>query len=129
MEMVVKDIREAGVEKGLFCGVFSGEKIIGVVSYVPSQFEFRTVDAFILLLMIAKPYRDKGTGSKVLEMVEKEICYKKRIRSIKLGCQVNNPRALEFWKNKGYYIYRGPELLPDKTTCYQLRKDITPVNK
>jgi ribosomal protein S18 acetylase RimI-like enzyme len=125
MEMVVKDIQDAKVEKGIYCGIFSGQNMIGVVSYVPSQFEFRTVDAFLLLLMIAKPYRDKGTGSTVLEMVEKEICHKKRIHSIRLGCQVNNPRALKFWESKGYYVYLGPELLPDKTTCYQLRKDIT----
>jgi len=125
LEMVLRDIREARVEKGIFCGIWSGDKMIGVVSYVPSQFEFRTVDVFILLLMIAAPYRSKGAGSDILAMVEKELCHKKRIRSIKLGCQVNNPRAIKFWESKGYYVDRGPDLLPDKTTVYRLRKDIT----
>jgi ribosomal protein S18 acetylase RimI-like enzyme len=124
MDMVLKDIQDAKVEKGIYCGIFSGREMIGVVSYVPSFFEFRTVDTFILLLMIAGPHRAKGIGSTIVEMVEREICNKKRIRSIRLGCQVNNPRAIRFWERKGYRITGGPDLLPDKTTVYHLRKDI-----
>lgn len=124
MDMVLKDIRDAGVENGIYCGIFTGTEMIGVVSYVPSQFEFRPVDVFILLLMIAAPYRGSGLGSLIVDMVEKELCSHHRIRSIRLGCQVNNPRAIKFWKEKGYYIYGGPDLLPDKTTVYHLRKDI-----
>jgi ribosomal protein S18 acetylase RimI-like enzyme len=124
LDMVLKDIQDTGVEKGIFCGIFSGTQMIGVVSYVPSYFEFRPVDAFILVLMIAKPYRGQGAGSAIVDMVEKEICYKKRIRSIRLGSQVNNPRAIKFWEKKGYKVFSGPTLLPDKTTVYQMRKDI-----
>jgi ribosomal protein S18 acetylase RimI-like enzyme len=124
MDMVLQDIRDAGIENGIYCGIFTGTEMIGVVSYVPSQFEFRPVDVFILLLMIAAPYRGKGIGSVIVDIVEKELCSHHRIRYIRLGSQVNNPRAVKFWKEKGYYVYGGPDLLPDKTTVYHMRKDI-----
>ena len=126
MAMVLQDIREADVEGGLYRGIFSDQELIGVVSYVPSHFEFKTVDAFILLLMLAPEHRGKGVGSTIVDMVEKEICAHARIRSIRCGVQVNNPRAIRFWEGKGYRIFSGPTLQPDKTTVYHLRKQITP---
>ncbi len=124
LEMVLKDIEEADVEGGVYRGIYSGAEIIGVVSYVPSHFEFRPVDAFILLLMITPPCRSQGIGGTIAAMVEKEICAHAKIRSIRLGCQVDNPRAIRFWEKMGYYIFRGPDLRPDKTTVYHMRKDI-----
>jgi ribosomal protein S18 acetylase RimI-like enzyme len=126
MDMVLKDIQEADVEGGLYRGIFSGKELIGVVSYVPSHFEFKTVDAFILLLMLAAGHRGKGIGSTIVDMVEKEICTHARIRSIRCGVQVNNPLAIRFWEKKGYQIFSGPTQQPDKTTVYLLRKQITP---
>lgn len=124
MDMVIADIEEAKAESGIFCGIFSGKKMIGVVSYVPSRFEFRPVDAFILLLMIIPPYRRKGIGAEVVKHIEKEILAHGRVRSIKCGVQVNNPDAIKFWEKHGYQITGGPELRPDKTTVYHLCKDI-----
>ncbi len=124
MDMVTADIEEANAESGVFCGIFHAKKMIGVVSYVPSRFEFRPVDAFILLLMITPPYRQKGIGGAVIDQVEKEICAKGRVRSILCGVQVNNPDAIRFWQKKGYKIVSGPQKRPDKTTVYNLRKDI-----
>jgi ribosomal protein S18 acetylase RimI-like enzyme len=123
MDMVVSDIEEAKAESGLYCGIFSGKEMIGVVSYVPSRFEFRPVDAFILLLMIGPPYRRKGIGREVVCRVEKEMLAGGRIRSIVIGVQTNNPDAIRFWEKNGYKIFAGPELRPDKTTVYRLRKD------
>jgi ribosomal protein S18 acetylase RimI-like enzyme len=126
LDMVITDIEEAKAESGVYCGIFSGKKMIGVVSYVPSRFEFRPVDTFILLLMITPPYRRKGIGTEILSMVEKEMRSKGRVRSIKCGVQVNNPDATKFWQKHGYQITGGPELRPDKTTVYHLRKEIEP---
>jgi len=124
MDMVIADIQEATAESGIYSGIFYGKKMIGVVSYVPSHFEFRPVDAFILLLMIIPPYRRKGIGGEVLSRIEKDIYSQGRVRAIKCGVQVNNPGAIRFWEKYGYSITGGPELLPDKTTVYHLRKDI-----
>jgi len=124
MEMVLKDIQEAEAESGVFCGIFSGNEMIGVVSYVPSHFEFRPVDAFVLLLMITPSYRRQGLGGEIVNRIEKEICAHARIRAIVCGVQTNNPDAIRFWQKMGYEIFRGPELRPDKTTIYRLRKDI-----
>ena len=38
MEMVLRDIQEAEVENGVFCGIYSSSELIGVASYVPSYF-------------------------------------------------------------------------------------------
>jgi ribosomal protein S18 acetylase RimI-like enzyme len=124
LDMVISDIEEAKAESGIFSGIFYGKKMIGVVSYVPSRFEFRPVDAFILLLMLIPPYRRKGIGTDVLDRVEKEILAHGRVRSIKCGVQVNNPDAQRFWQKHGYQVTGGPDLLPDKTTVYHLRKEI-----
>jgi ribosomal protein S18 acetylase RimI-like enzyme len=126
LEMVLQDIHEAAVEGGLYRGIYTGQELIGVISYVPSHFEFKTVDVFILLLMLAAEHRGKGIGGAIVDMVEKEICTHARIRSIRCGVQVNNPRAIRFWEKKGYQIFSGPTLQPDKTTVYLLRKQITP---
>jgi len=124
MDMVLQDIREAKAERGIFCGVFSGPQMIGVVSNVLSTFEFRPVDAFILLLMLVPSQRSKGAGGAIVDRIEKECQGRGKVRSICCSVQVNNPAAIRFWEKKGYYKYAGPELRPDKTTVYRLRKDI-----
>jgi ribosomal protein S18 acetylase RimI-like enzyme len=124
MNMVLQDIRETKAERGIFCRVLSGTQMIGVVSYIPSSFEFRPVDAFILLLMLIPSHRSKGAGSTIVDRIEKECQSHGKVRSICCGVQVNNPAAIRFWEKKGYYKYAGPELRPDKTTVYRLRKDI-----
>ena len=124
MDMVIADIEEAKAEGGIYCGIFYAKKMIGVVSYVPSHFEFRPVDAFILLLMIIPPYRRRGIGGEVVDRVENKMCTTARVRSIVCGVQTNNVDAIRFWQKKGYKIVSGPEERPDKTTVYNLRKDI-----
>ena len=123
-DMAVADIEEAKAESGFYCGIFHGKRMIGVVSYVPSHFEFRPVDAFILLLMIIPTYRRKGIGREVVKRIEKEMCSSGRVRSFVCGVQVNNPGAIQFWQKMGYRVTAGPELRPDGTTVYRMRKVI-----
>ncbi len=123
-DMVIADIQEAKAESGVYGGIFYDNNLIGVVSYIPSHFEFRLLDAYILLLMIIPAYRRKGIGGEVLRQVEKEICTRARIRSILSSVQINNLNGLRFWEKHGYKIFSGPELRPDKTTVYHLSKDI-----
>jgi ribosomal protein S18 acetylase RimI-like enzyme len=74
--------------------------------------------------MIIPSFRRKGIGAEVVARVEKEMAAHGRIRAIKAGVQVNNPDAIKFWQRLGYKITGGPELRPDKTTVYHIRKDI-----
>jgi len=124
IDMAVADIEEAKAESRIYCGIFHGKKMIGVVSYVPSRFEFRPVDAFILLLMIIPPYRRKGIGGEVIGHIEKEICAKGRVKAIIGTLHVNNPDAIRFWQKHGYKVVGGPEVSPGKSTVYRLRKEI-----
>jgi ribosomal protein S18 acetylase RimI-like enzyme len=125
MEMVRKDIEFSGQEGGVFCGIYAaGGKMIGVVDYIPCDFEGDPHAAFLALLMIAAPFRNQGIGAAVVEAVEAEVGKDARITAILSGVQVNNPQAIQFWQRQGYRIVSGPKLHPDQTTAFDLRKDL-----
>jgi ribosomal protein S18 acetylase RimI-like enzyme len=125
MEMVLQDI---GISKGYggsFCGIYAaGGKMIGIFDYVPAGFEGDAQAAYLSLLMIGAPFRGQGVGRAVVEAVEAHIRRDPGIRRILAGVQVNNPAAIRFWQRNGYRIVSGPELMPDQTTVYHLRKDV-----
>jgi ribosomal protein S18 acetylase RimI-like enzyme len=125
MEMVLQDLEISQRMGGVFCGIFTADgSMAGIVDFVPANFEGDPQAAFLSLLMIAAPFREKGVGQAVVEAVEAEICRNAQIRVILSGVQVNNPRAVQFWQRNGYGIVSGPELMPDQTTVFHLRKDL-----
>jgi len=125
MEMVLKDLEISNEESGVFCGIYTtSEEMIGIVDFVPRNFNGEPYNAFLSLLMIAAPFRQQGIGRAVVAAIEKEIRKDSQIMSILSGVQVNNPHALQFWQSNGYRIVSGPTLMPDLTTVYGLRKDI-----
>lgn len=122
--MVQQDIEHSQQLGGIFCGVYAATgQMIGVVDYVPRNFEGDARAAFISLLMIAAPFRGQGVGSVIVKQVEAEIRREGRISVILLAAQVNNSVALRFWQNCGYRIVSEPELQPDQTVTVRLRKD------
>ena len=125
MEMVLKDLEISRDEGGIFCGIYTPEgKMIGVIDYVLCNFEGDPQAAYLSLLMVAGPFRDKGIGYTVVEAVEKEIRKNLQVNKILAGVQVNNPRALQFWQRNGYRVVSEPKLHPDQTTAVDLRKDL-----
>ena len=124
MEMVVKDIEISQRESGVFCGVFAADSgMIGIVDFVPGNFKGDPHIAFISLLMIAPSFRNQGIGAKIVELVENEIRKDAQVTAIVSAVQVNNTEGLRFWQKHGYRIVGGPELQPDQTTTFRLRKD------
>jgi ribosomal protein S18 acetylase RimI-like enzyme len=124
MEMVRKDIEFSHEAGGVFCGIYTtGGQMIGVIDYVPSHFEGDPQVGFLALLMIAAPFRKQGIGAAVVEAIEAEIRKDPQITAIRSGVQVNNPQAIQFWQRQGYRIVSGPQLFPDQTTAFGLRKD------
>lgn len=125
MEMVLKDIQLSQEEGGFFCGIIIADgKMIGIVDFVANNYQEDPQAASLALLMIAKPFRGLGLGKAVVEAVEDEIRKDPRVTKILSGVQVNNPGALRFWQQRGYQITGGPELMPDQTTVYHLRKNL-----
>ena len=125
LEMVSKDLKLSRDESGCFCGIFKTDgSIVGIVDFVPQDFEGENGVSFISLLMIAAPFRNRGLGTKVINMVEEEIVNNFHSNTIQVAVQTNNPGTLRFWKQLGYEIFQGPELRPDKTTVYYLRKKL-----
>jgi len=125
MEMVRKDIEISQEQGGVFCGIYTTNgEMIGVLDYVPNNFEGDPQAAFLSLLMIAAPFRKQGIGAAVVEAVENEIGKDARVTTILSGVQVNNPQAIKFWQRRGYRIVSGPTLFPDQTTAFGLRKDL-----
>lgn len=124
MEMVLKDVEVSQREGGVFCGIFTADgKMIGVVDYVPRNFEGKPNIAFFSLLMIAVSFRKQGIGKAIVQLIENEIKKDAQITAILSAVQVNNPQALRFWQKNGYCIVDGPEFQPDQTTTYRLQKD------
>jgi len=123
-EMVAKDMDVSRNEGGVFRGIYTEDKMVGVVSFIPKGFEGKPEAAFISLLMIAAPYRGQGMGTEIVKRIEKEILTDSRITAILSAVQVNNTDALRFWQGNGYLIFGGPEARPDKTTVFHLRKDV-----
>ncbi len=127
MAMVAKDVELSEREGGRFCGIYSPDgKMMGIVDFVPDNFEGEPHAAFLSLLMIAAPFRGQGLGTAVVETVEREILKNAQVAAILSGVQVNNPRAVRFWQRRGYQIVSGPERMPDQTTVFRLRKDCSP---
>jgi ribosomal protein S18 acetylase RimI-like enzyme len=124
IEMVVKDIEISQREGGVFCGVYAADGgRIGVVDFVPSNFEGDPHIAFLSLLMIAPSFRNRGIGTTIVELIENEIRKDAEVTAILSAVQVNNPKALQFLQKKGYRIVGGPKLQPDQTTTFRLQKD------
>lgn len=124
LAMVHGDIALSRREGGIFCGIYTpAGQMIGVVDYVPRNFAGDPHTAFLSLLMIAAPSRKQGIGRAVVEAIENEIRKDTQVTAIRSGVQVNNPQAARFWQENGYRIVSGPELMPDQTTVFGLRKD------
>jgi ribosomal protein S18 acetylase RimI-like enzyme len=122
--MVIKDIEDACKEGGVFKGVYCGDKLIGVASYVTKGFTGKSTDACLYLLMIIPSFRGKGIGTKIIKVIEKEIFTDAGTTAILSGVQVNNLSGLKFWRKNGYRVTGGPELMPDGTTVFHLCKDL-----
>ncbi|MDO9391744.1 MAG: GNAT family N-acetyltransferase [bacterium] len=125
MDMVKADIDHSKKENGLFCGIFDlKETMVGIIDFVPSMFEGKPENAFISLIMVAKPYRNKGLGRKATEVVISKIKEDPQVRVVLSAVQTNNERAIKYWESLGFDIIGGPELRPDKTVVYQLSKNL-----
>jgi ribosomal protein S18 acetylase RimI-like enzyme len=123
-QMVLDDLKHSEEESGIFCGIYKNGEVIGVVDFVLNNFDGEPKNAFISLLMIDIDYRRNGLGKEIVKAVETEILKNKHIENILSGVQINNILAINFWINMGYKIVGGPELMPDRTVVYKLKKEI-----
>ncbi len=125
LERVLQDLEISKGYGATFCGIYTpAGEMIGVLDFAPSGFEGDRRAAYLNLLMIAAPYRSKGTGRAVVEAFEAEIRRDPQVDRILAGVQVNNPRAVQFWQERGYRIVSGPKLQKDGTITVDLRKDL-----
>ncbi|MBN2084788.1 MAG: GNAT family N-acetyltransferase [Anaerolineales bacterium] len=126
-EMVRADLAMSKTMGGRFCGIFLRDgRIVGVLDFVPGNYRGQPDTAYIALLMLKQSFRHQGIGSGALVLVEQEVRKDPRIARIRIGVQVNNPSAIQFWQNRGFRIYAGPELLADQTTVYRMEKLLSP---
>ncbi len=129
MEMVLQDIELSKGYGGLFCGIYTSRgEMIGVIDYVPSNYEGDPCAAYLNLLMIAAPCRKQGIGKAVVEATENEIKRNAWIDKILSGVQVDNLQAMRFWQRNGYRIVGEPKVYPGQLTGVDLRKDLTPTS-
>lgn len=124
-EMVLADLQLSARAGGRYCGIFNEEgKMVGVLDYVPGNFEGEPSHAFLELLMIAAPYRGSGIGWQIVAQVEAEIRTHPAVTALLSGVQVNNPAGIAFWQHMGFRIHSAPKVMPDGTTVYDLYKPL-----
>lgn len=130
LEMVKTDWEHSQAVGGIYCGIYDraagllDTPLVGVVDFAPQGWQGDAAAAFLSLLMIGKYHRGKGLGAEVVRVVEEEIRKDGKVKVIKSGVQVNNPRAVSFWQRQGYQIVGGPEPMDDGTTVYHLEKQV-----
>ena len=123
--MVLKDIETSRSERGLFYGIFASDgRMVGVVDFIPGSFNGEAHLAFISLLMIVAPLRNRGIGTRALELIENKIRATGQVSEIRTAVQLNNPAALLFWQRNNYRVFGNPELRPDQTVVSYLRKEL-----
>jgi len=121
-QMIYNDFKLSKEEGGTFCGIFFNGKMIGVIDFVPGNYDGNPENAYLTLLMISAGHRRNGIGREVVSAVEKQIFKNRNIKCICAGVQTNNKPAIAFWLKMGYKIVGGPKLMPDTTIVYRLKK-------
>ncbi len=118
-EMVAKDRALSQEAGGVFCAVCTeAGALCGVLDFIP-RYEGRPEVAFLELLMLAQPYRNRGWGARIVAALKQYVAAS-GTRRLLAGVQANNPAAQRFWLRQGFSITAGPKMLPDQTICYDL---------
>jgi len=71
--------------------------MVGVVDFVPNNFEGEEGVAFISPLMIAEPYRNRALATKIIKLIEGNMTKDFLLKTTRTALQTNNPGALRFW--------------------------------
>lgn len=122
MAMVLADIEHSRRENGVYCGVWRGPTLVGVLDFIP---EAGGGTAFLSLLMIAQPFRAQGVGSSILEALETYLGARYGTQLLESGVQVNNAAGIAFWRRHGFHIDSRARKMDDGTTAYSMFKRIS----
>jgi GNAT superfamily N-acetyltransferase len=121
--MVQTDLEISQRNRGIFLCIWLPDGVpAGVADYVPAGFEGLAQCAFIELLMIGRPWRGRGLGTAVLKQIEQRVWGAAGVTTLRLGVQVNNPQAINFWEVQGFSRIGGPTPQPDGTVAYLYEK-------
>ncbi len=122
--MVIDDMAQSRQSGSQYCGIFLPDQTLtGIADFMVERRTGDCTVGYISLLMIAGPYRNQGIGSQILRAIERVIWSGSQSESIMVSVQVNNSAAIRFWERHEYRIIGSPELQPDRTTVFHLRKD------
>lgn len=122
LKMIAGDRELSKQEGGEYCGIFDPQgDLIGIFDFVRSGFEGDAGCAFIELLMIGGPYRNRGWGKKAVEWLKEELRNQQPpADKIKAAVQVNNPAAIQFWLQLCFCIEGKAALQTDGTVTYPI---------
>lgn len=124
LQMVIDDFTAANESGSTYCGIFINDQLVGIADFISHNYDNNPHHAYISLIMIASPHRQRGLGREVINTIEAQILADPGITTILASVQTNNEPAIRFWTNRGYKVTGGPELMPDSTEVYHLQKDI-----
>ncbi len=126
LEMIAADRALSVSQNGQFCGLFDESGcLLGVVDFVPGNFNHQSDHAFIELLMIAAPFRGAGLGAQAVLWLENEL-RRAGIAVLGAAVQVNNPAAIRFWERCGFSRIGSAQPQSDGTVTFPLEKSLEP---
>jgi GNAT superfamily N-acetyltransferase len=124
MEMMQADRALSCEQGGEFCGIYAEDgTLMGVLDFIRAGWEGDPGCAFLELLMIAAPFRNQGLGARAVAWLEGEL-RRGGVTRLKSGVQVNNPKAIRFWRRVGFALTSGAEPQADGTVAYRMEKKI-----
>jgi len=84
-------------EGGRYDGIYTSDgTMIGVIDFIPANFEGNPQHAFLSLVMTAALYRPRGLGEQIVKWIEAEIKKDGQVRAVFSALHINNPGALRF---------------------------------
>jgi ribosomal protein S18 acetylase RimI-like enzyme len=123
VDMIEKDLADSRKEAGEYCTIRNSEgALIGVIDIILKALEPST--CYLMLLMIGKPWRNRGYGRMVMVALEEYLREQYGSKQLDAEVQTTNPKAIHFWKSFGFQISEMAEDQPDGTVTYAMTKEL-----
>ena len=90
--MIEKDLADSRKEAGEYCAIRNSEgALIGVIDIILKALEPSA--SYLMLLMIGKPWRNRGYGRMVMVALEEYLCEQYGSKQLDAEVQTSNPKG------------------------------------
>lgn len=99
-EVDIEKLAKKIIDKGNLYVIRDGILIAGTVAFYCNNLESK--EAYLSLIGVKEPYRKKGYGKRLLQLVLSEST-RAGMKSVRLEVRSDNKEAIRFYMSKGFY--------------------------